>query len=303
MVCHIASNFWKLLYTTNHHSCIFMARASSSKPRASKGGQRRRAAGPQIVAVAPGMSGLGSGEVAAGEAVGGAPVGGGAASGAAGVAGLEDRSYGTYPTYEPHATAGNEADALADGGCSHDAGTDAGVALAKETGAKAGLWLPPALRRWLERARALGLREEELVFELHVRLGLPLLEVARVLGLGAERVLELWARGRALRAARAPQCETDFSGLREHLCAVLWQTVEETFPSLLHEPDDDESAADSRASAPMLSVRLKALDQIAKLYDVGLVQHTAGFSPLPYSTPDDIADDVRQRVLEMHGRG
>jgi hypothetical protein len=50
-------------------------------------------------------------------------------------------------------------------------------------------------------------------------------------------------------------------------------------------------------------MRLKALDQIAKLYDLSLETSAAGGGPLPYATPDDIADDVRLRVLEMHRRG
>lgn len=276
-----------------------MARASSSKPRAPRAAARRRTAAPQTAAGAGGMAGT------EGDA---APAGGEAVSGALTVAGLDDGAYA------PRATAGNEADALPDGAVAgaaaggHGAGAacaaGAGAAAAREPGAKAAVWLPAGLRRWLERARSLGLRTEEVVFELHVRQGLPLLEVARVLGLGAQAVQDLWRLGRAAHAARSPQCEADFAGLREQLCAALWQTVEETFPGLLHEAaEDDEDEAGARASAPMLSVRLKALDQIAKLYDVGLVQHTAAFAPLPYATPDDIAASVRERVLEMHGRG
>ncbi len=165
--------------------------------------------------------------------------------------------------------------------------------------------VPSCLRLWLARARALGLTEPQVVFELHVRQGLPLLEVARVLGLGLEAVRELWLQSRAARAALAPQSELDFTSIREHIGAALWQTVEATFPDVMSMADADDEDADppSPSSPPMLSVRLKALDQIAKLYDITLEQRPAAFAPLPYATPDDIADDVRLRVLEMHRRG
>lgn len=164
--------------------------------------------------------------------------------------------------------------------------------------------MPACLRLWLARARALGLTEPQVVFELHVRQGLPLLDVARVLGVGLEAVRELWLQSRAARAALAPQSELDFTSIREHIGAALWQTVEATFPDVMSMADADEDAdPPGPSSPPMLSVRLKALDQIAKLYDITLEQRPAAFAPLPYATPDDIADDVRLRVLEMHRRG
>ncbi len=164
---------------------------------------------------------------------------------------------------------------------------------------------PSGLRLWLARARALGLTEAQIVFELHVRQGLPLLTVARVLGLGLEQARELWLQSRAARAALAPQSESDFASIREHISAALWQTVEATFPDVMANADEDGDAdPPAAATPPMLSVRLKALDQIAKLYDLSLeTSAAAGGGPLPYATPDDIADDVRLRVLEMHRRG
>ena len=156
---------------------------------------------------------------------------------------------------------------------------------------------PTGLRRWLARARTLGLTPPQLVFELHVRQGVPLLTVAQVLGLGIEAVQAQWDEALAARAARAPQAEADFARLREHLSAVLWQTVEATYP------DAAQAVASAAPSPPMLSVRLKAVDQIARLYDLTLEQTTAAaFPTLPYATPEEIAHDVRQRVLELHGR-
>ncbi|MDI1313816.1 hypothetical protein [Prosthecobacter sp.] len=257
-----------------------MTLSSSAKPRTGSGGKRRRAAGPQIVEAVPGMAG-----------------------GALGAAGLTDR------TYRPDATCGEGADALADGsavtttgaGAACDGVAGVGAAPCAKGGA---VCVAAGLRLWLARARALGLTLPQIVFELHVRQGLPLLAVAQVLGLGVEAVREVWGQSRAARAAQGPQSESDFATIREHISAALWQTVEATFPDVMANADDDEDAdPPAAATPPMLSVRLKALDQIAKLYDLSLEQRSSDSGPLPYATPDDIADDVRLRVLEMHRRG
>ncbi|WP_397383456.1 hypothetical protein [Prosthecobacter sp.] len=227
------------------------------------------------------------------EGVGAAERGMGEELVAAGGAGREDESF----------TACSSAAAEANAAGLGQAGAGASTTASGVGAAGAGAGVPACLRLWLARARALGLTEPQVVFELHVRQGLPLLAVARVLGLGVEQARELWLQSRAARAALAPQSELDFTALREHISAALWQTVEATFPDVMSMADADEDADPPNASSPpMLSVRLKALDQIAKLYDITLEQRPAAFAPLPYATPDDIADDVRLRVLEMHRR-
>ncbi len=215
--------------------------------------------------------------------------GGGAAEGSAGAAGPENRPHRTSTTYSEDPA--NAADLP---------GADA-PPKSSETSANR---CPPALRLWLARARSLGLTAPQLVFELHVRRGVPLLDVARVLELGLEEVREHWLQIRAARAALAPQSESDFAALREHISAALWQTVEATFPDVMQDAEEGEDAdPPGPSSPPMLSVRLKALDQIAKLYDLTLEIRSADFAPLPYATPEDIALSVRERVLEMHQRG
>lgn len=249
-----------------------MASPSSAKARSGGGVTRRRVKSPGLVAAT--------------DAAASAEDGMGAEGG--GVAELGDRTYGSYTTFSE----GMPAAAASAAGGAAPAGVGAGAA-----------GIPSCLRLWLARARALGLTEPQVVFELHVRQGLPLLAVAQVLGLGVEAVRELWLQSRAARAALAPQSELDFTSIREHIGAALWQTVEATFPDVMSMADADEDAdPPGPSSPPMLSVRLKALDQIAKLYDITLEQRPAAFAPLPYATPDDIADDVRLRVLEMHRR-
>lgn len=179
-----------------------------------------------------------------------------------------------------------------------------GAGAAENAAAAAEPPAPKGLRRWLGRARALGLTAPQLVFELHARQGVPLLEVAHVLELGLETVRGHWLEARTARAAQAPQTDADFSLLREHLCEVLWQTVEATYPEVVLAAEEGADAdAPAASSPPMLSVRLKALDQIAKLYDLSVEQSTPASGPLPYATPEDIAHEVRQRLLEMHGQG
>lgn len=262
-----------------------MALSSSAKARSGGGVTRRRGKSPKKLAEGVGA---GTAERVMGEEQ---------VVAAADAAGREDESFTAC------SSAAAEANAVGMGQAGAGASaTASGVGAAGVGAVAAGV--PACLRLWLARARALGLTEPQVVFELHVRQGLPLLEVARVLGVGVEAVRELWLQSRAARAALAPQSELDFTSMREHIGAALWQTVEATFPDVMSMADADEDAdPPGPSSPPMLSVRLKALDQIAKLYDITLEQRPAAFAPLPYATPDDIADDVRLRVLEMHRRG
>jgi len=286
-----------------------MALSSSAKSRSGGGVTRRRVKSPGAMPEGMGAAEreMGGVKEAAGAAAledeegmscttsaeGGAAVAGGAR---VGEAGPEDGASAS------HTSSSAEANAAGLPGGVVGLGQSAAAAGASGVGAAAGV--PSRLRLWLARARGLGLTEPQVVFDLHVRQGLPLLAVAQVLGLGLEAVRELWLQSRAARAAQAPQSEPDFTALREHISCALWQTVEATFPDVMADADADEDADPPNApSPPMLSVRLKALDQIAKLYDITLEQRPAAFAPLPYATPDDIADDVRLRVLEMHRRG
>ncbi|MBB5031491.1 hypothetical protein HNQ65_001045 [Prosthecobacter vanneervenii] len=169
---------------------------------------------------------------------------------------------------------------------------------------------------------------EEVVVELHVRQGRSLAEVARVLGVDAAGMQGLWRRAQSHLAELAPKEEADFTAMREQICAALWETVACTFPKVPLPAGKEQSlrmGADGQLelplrfslppapvlaaeppSAPMLTVRLRALDQLAKLYDVGLARGASGAEAesdeKPYATPPEIAEAVRLRLLEMHGR-
>ena len=274
---------------------------------------RRRAKSPRAVPEGVGAAGREMGEVKeAGALVAagpGATVAGAAMAGceAAGAGALVDGAAAwshTTSSAEVNAASALAGDALgvAQAGAAATATTSGAGAAGVGANSRAGV--PARLRLWLDRVRGLGLTEPEVVFELHVRQGLPLLDVARVLELGLEAVRGLWLQSRASRAAQTPQSEPDFIALREHIAATLWQTVESTFPDVMSMADADEDADPPGApTAPMLSVRLKALDQIAKLYDITLETPASDPGPLPYTTPEDIAVSVRERVLGLFGRG
>ncbi len=52
----------------------------------------------------------------------------------------------------------------------------------------------------------------------------------------------------------------------------------------------------------MLAIRLKALEKLARLYDLGLDARAPAFASQPYATSEEIAQSVRERVLELHER-
>ncbi len=117
--------------------------------------------------------------------------------------------------------------------------------------------------------------------------------------------------------AVGPQSEADFVVLRECLSLALWQTVEATFPEVTDEGgkgnkkggEDGSAPVVSTVTPPMLSVRLKALDQIVKLYDLGREARPAAAAnagvpgPVPYATPEVIAELVRARLRGRDGEG
>ena len=221
-------------------------------------------------------------------------------------------------------------------GCSAEASSFALRAAEDETEALvADLgYLPVGARGRIAQLRARGLMVRERVYELHVNHGLTLVQVARRLGIDDKTVWHHWRKLQSQIIANAPRSPDDFAVLRERISAMLWQTIQLTCPAPVAEasavarrateareterkplPVAAGGEVDERAAvpvampvpppvppAPMLAIRLKALEQLARLYDLGLDARTAAFPTLPYATPEEIAHDVRQRVLELHGR-
>ena len=153
------------------------------------------------------------------------------------------------------------------------------------------------LRRWLARAQGQGLTMPEIVSELHVCRGLRLPEVAQVLGLSVEAVREHCPQQKGQAdAVRAPKREVDVTALREQISVALWETVAATFAEGTLDAEGKEAGA---AAPPMLSVRIRALKEIAKLYGVGRENRArasrARESVTPVcATPEEIVELVRE---------
>lgn len=187
--------------------------------------------------------------------------------------------------------------------------------------------LRPGVRGHIARRRARGLTLRERIFELHVGQGQPLLQVARALGVNVHLVSYHWLRLQKQIIANSPRSPDDFAVLRERISAMLWQTIQLTCPAPLVEASEAGEAksmpmhvaaggeVDERAAlpvampvpalvppAPMLAIRLKALEQLARLYDLGLDARAPAFAPQPYATSEEIAQSVRDRLLELHDR-
>ncbi len=150
------------------------------------------------------------------------------------------------------------------------------------------------LRRWLARAQGLGqgLTVPEMVFELQVRRGLPLPEVAKVLGVSLEEVRKHRSRRRGARAVGAPQSKADLTALREQVGVELWETVAATFFAGKLGAEDGQAAPPRPA---VMAVRIKALKQIGKLYGVGRKKRGGDGVRPDCATPEEIVEMVRER--------
>jgi len=162
--------------------------------------------------------------------------------------------------------------------------------------------IPLAVRRWLQRVKTMGLSQRQVIWELHVRQGKPLLEIASILKISLEGVCNHWRHIRESIAENAPKTEADYIAVREELHAVLRQTIEETYQKAKIIENGKEIELSMPTCPKMLAIRLKAVDQIARLYGVNQEVQAVGTGTLPYATPAEIMDAVRQRVLALHGK-
>jgi hypothetical protein len=158
----------------------------------------------------------------------------------------------------------------------------------------------------------------ELVYDLHVRRDLSLPRVARVLRLSVKEVREFWRRYCAKRAPKryvmlpvlSPRTKADFAALRERVCLALWETVMESWvvPVVRRKRKVGDGAASALASVPgsalerrktrplMVSIRIRALKMIEKLYGVGGKKRgrEREVVPVACATPEEIAEAVRE---------
>lgn len=62
-----------------------------------------------------------------------------------------------------------------------------------------------------------------------------------------------------------------------------------------------ETMVEVQPSTQMLAIRLKAMDQLSKLYGMSLEREPAPQGPQPYAAPEEVAEGARRRLLQMHG--
>lgn len=169
---------------------------------------------------------------------------------------------------------------------------------------------PCAVNR-LRRMQAMGMHHRQVVFELHCREGRPLTEVAALLGMTHSGVSHHWVQVQEMLAEQAPRTPEQLTAVREEVAARLWATVEQTYGRTEVVDEDGEVTLVEEAPTPqLLAIRLRALEQISKLY--GVLGETPGVAGggvpgmavlSPYVTPAVLAEEVRARRLALYGRG
>lgn len=173
-------------------------------------------------------------------------------------------------------------------------------------GAKVPAGLPECNERWRER----GMQQRQVVFELHCRQGRSLNEVGEMLGITKGAVTYHWRQVQKMLAEEAPRTPEQMVMLREEIAARLRATIDQTHPRKEVTLEDGQvTLVDAPPTPQLLAIRLRALEQMARLYDLNLEQPPpvalAEGGPLPprYVTPESLAEMMQQRRLELHGRG
>lgn len=177
-----------------------------------------------------------------------------------------------------------------------------------ENGQAAARRVHPAFNSILERNRARGMTQEQAVFQLFVNEGKSFIEISDELDLCISSVSKVWTRVKQDLADNAPKSPEEMSAMRELINARLEATIRATYPKLEVSPDIDMETGQNLtiqppANAAMMAIRLRALDQQAKLYGVNVEQSVLVTDLPPYTAPEEIAARVTQRMLELHGRG
>ena len=160
------------------------------------------------------------------------------------------------------------------------------------------------LARQARRQRAQGIETEEKVWRLYVT-GRRQAAIAGQLHLSESRVSRYVARRLQRIEENAPCNPAKLAVMRELIAARLEATIEETYTDIEAKDAQTGEVQIMRgvSSAPMLAVRLKTLDQLAKLYGLNMQSQPHQENVEPYATPpEEIAARVSQRILALHGR-
>lgn len=157
----------------------------------------------------------------------------------------------------------------------------------------------------MEANRLKALTHQEAIFQLVVNEGKSLTQASRILDLDLSQVSRLWARLLEDMGRNSPKTPERLSEMRELMNARLESTIRSTYPQMEEDIDaetGEKVQTTTEENPQMLAVRLKAMQQQAELYGLKVEAQPMIGDVLPYSTPQEIMGDVRQKVLEIHSR-
>lgn len=135
-----------------------------------------------------------------------------------------------------------------------------------------------------------GMSPAQAVWHLHVQEGLPLAETALLLKLAPDAAQALHQNMLHQAAEQAPRSEGDFAALRHEAGQRLL--------AVYHDAAGDPRRQDPRH----LVIRLSAMKQYSTLFGLNLEAAPLRDDAAPYTTPEDIAQAVRQRQTDQFGR-
>jgi predicted transcriptional regulator len=160
---------------------------------------------------------------------------------------------------------------------------------------------PRPLARRARRQRAQGIETEEKVWTLYVK-GKRQATIASELGLSKSRISRYVARRLQRIEENAPCAPEELACMRELIADRLEATIEETYvdQEIIDEETGEKQLERAPATPRMLAVRIKALDQLARLYGFNLPPQPHSEKPQPFSAPLEIAAKVNQRILALH---
>jgi hypothetical protein len=159
---------------------------------------------------------------------------------------------------------------------------------------------PRPLARQARRQRAQGIEIEEKVWTYYVA-GTRQVSIAAKLGLSETRVSRYLKRRLERIEQEAQQSPQELAAMRERLAAGIWAAVAESHikPTVL---DEQGNELEIPAAPQMLMIRLKAFDQLAKLYGLNMESKPQREDVKPYSTPPEIAEEIRKLILARYPR-
>jgi len=155
----------------------------------------------------------------------------------------------------------------------------------------------------------MGLQNRQLTWELHVRQGISLSETARLLEVTPSCARQHYESAKREMMECAPSTPEDFIAMREEVRDRLLATYEAACKKTLVHTIDEATGKETTqevetdADPRMLAIRLKCLDQMAKLHGLNLERETGSTDDgKVYATPEEIAQAVQARALAVHGR-